>query len=729
MRAGVCAGIAIMVLLSVQFIRYTIKFPDPRALSINEAGPIVRILARDGSVLAERGERNAFIKFDQMPRHLVNAVVATEDRRFYDHWGLDPSGLLRAALANLRAGRTVQGGSTLTQQLAKNLFLSTERTLSRKLDELVLSLWLELRLTKRDILELYLNRVYFGGGAYGVEAAARRYFNKPARSVTVAEAAVIAGLLKAPSKYSPLTNPGYARARARIVLQAMQAAGFLSPGAHAAAKRHSVRFADPNAGRKTTGLEYAVDYVLDHLPPIASVGRREVIVETTIDAALQKQAQSTVARVLAARGKTDNVDQAAMAVIDTSGGLRALVGGRSFAESQFNRATKSRRQPGSAFKPLVYLAALEHGMTPQTLVSDAPIEINGWSPRNDDGRYRGPITIAQALARSVNTIAVRLQQEVGGQAIEAVASRLGIRSKLRPDASMALGTSEVGLLELVGAYGVFAAGGQAIAPYAISRIRLDDGQIIYEHRTTPGQTVVAPTTVGDMNTMLNGAVVFGTGRRAALHRHQVAGKTGTTQDFRDAWFVGYTSHLVGGVWFGNDDGSPMKRVTGGGLPAEVWRDVMAPAHADLPPRTLPGIDPEQEAQPAIGPMRLREDRNTQPTTAAAARASPAVVVPPLLPRRASARQHTVAKPRDIAKQPGHALTRPAPKPAKPFHRMPSEPIDADLFARALAPEPPVAAAADTASATAAKTQRLDYGRLREALTSGAEPRMGLGANR
>ncbi len=729
LMAGSFLVIVFMAMLSIQFIRYTIKFPDPRALSINEAGPIVRILARDGSQLAVRGEKNAFIKLDMMPRHLVNAVVSVEDRRFHTHLGLDPSGLLRAAFANLRAGRTVQGGSTLTQQLAKNLFLTTERTYARKLDELVLALWLELRLAKRDILELYLNRVYFGGGAYGVEAAARRYFDKPARSVTVAEAAVIAGLLKAPSKYSPFTNPGYARARARIVLQAMQEAGYLSPGAHAAAVRHSVRFADPDADRQSTGLEYAVDYVLDRLPPISSVGRREVVVETTIDANLQKQAQAAIARTLANRGKKDNVDQAAMTVIDTQGGIRVLVGGRSFAESQFDRAVKSRRQPGSAFKPVVYLAALEHGMNPNSVISDAPIDIEGWSPRNDDGRYRGPITLAQALARSVNTVAVRLQQEVGGAAVEAAARRLGIQSKLRPDASMALGTSEVGLLELVSAYGVFAAGGRAIEPHVISRIRFDNGQSIFERQPRDPKIIVARSAVSEMNAMLNGAVVFGTGRRAALPRHQVAGKTGTTQDFRDAWFIGYSAHLVAGVWFGNDDGKSMNNVTGSGLPAQVWHDIMASAHAQLSPQTLPALDPPREAE---------QPSPATPATAASITsiARPLAFVPPL-PRRIEARPSAAVPSASPAARPTssvRASVRPrltpanakTTKPAPPaISRLPAEPIDPALFARALEPDRPIAA--NTAPALADHTsQGLNVGRIREALGQPAANRMGLG---
>jgi penicillin-binding protein 1A len=715
------SSIALMVLISVQLIRYTIQFPDPRALTVSEAGPTVRVLGRDGSVIAERGERNDFLALDRMPRHLVNAVVAIEDRRFFAHSGLDPSGMARAFFANLRAGRSVQGGSTITQQLAKNLFLSTDKTLARKLEELVLAVWLELRLTKRQILELYLNRVYFGGGAYGVEAAARRFFDKPARAVTVAEAAVIAGLLKAPSKFSPFANPGHARARARVVLRSMRAAGLLSPVAEATAVRQSVRFADPEAGKAASGLEYAIDYVLDRLPPIASVGRREIVVETTIDPRLQKVAQAAVEDLLAKEGKSSSVGQAALVVLDTSGGIRALVGGRSFAESQFNRAVKARRQPGSVFKPLVYLTAIEQGVSGDAVIADQPIDIGGWSPRNEDGRYRGPITLRTAMAHSINTVAVRLQEEVGVQRVVSVASRLGIGSKLRPDPSLALGTSEVGLLELTGAYGVLAAGGAAVEPHAIARVRVGDGPMLYERPRSGPRMIVAPDVVGTMNTLLNAVVVSGTGRRAALPRHQAAGKTGTSQDFRDAWFVGYTAHLAGGVWLGNDDGTPMNRVAGGGLPAELWRTVMAAAHERLAPASLPAIDPTRPETPAP-PVSAPAGKPALAATSRTRGSSPQKEAPP----RAKS-------------DPVSAAAKPLPRDSRPAPvKLPAESIDPALFEQALAAEPNAPAPARAASAVAGaavdekRTPVLDIGRIRDALggfSAGRDPRMGLGMGR
>ena len=689
------------ILVSFQLIRYTIRFPNPRALTVNAPGPAVRVLARDGSIIAERGDRNDFMPLDRLPRHLVDAVIAIEDRRFFSHLGVDPAGLLRAMLANLRAGRTAQGGSTLTQQLAKNLFLSTERTLSRKLEEAVLALWLEIRMSKREILEIYLNRVYFGGGAYGVEAAAQRFFGKSARSVNVAEAAVIAGLLKAPSRYSPFANPGYARARARVVIQAMLNARLISPSSAAAAARQSVHFAAPEVDRQPTGLEYAVDYVLDRMPPLASVSKRIVVVETTIDPDVQRRAQTVVTEALAQEGISARAGQAAVVVLDTSGGIRALVGGRSFAESQFNRAVKARRQPGSAFKPFVYIAALENGLWPDTPVVDAPIEIGDWSPRNDDGRYRGPITLMQALAHSVNTVAVRLQQQIGSEKVANVAQRLGITSPLRPDASLALGTSEVGLLELCGAYGTLAAGGLAVDPFVVSRIRTVEGDVLYERPEPRPRLLVAPDTIGAINTMLNAAVVSGTGRRAAFPRHQTAGKTGTTQDFRDAWFVGYTAHLVAGVWLGNDDGSPMDHVTGGNLPARIWRGVMETAHASLTPRSLPAIGAS-----VLDPTRAPEPIERQPVK----RRSPAIATAVASPRverleRASA-DHEAA-PRSLSARPSReayaagqkavaAKAEPRSTPATPRKstlvrkapgemgpRMPADPIDPEFFIKAM----------------------------------------------
>lgn len=608
--SAVAAGAGGLCWLGAMLVYYTIVFPDPQSVRTRENTPIIRILARDGTVLSERGTAHDFMPIDLLPAHVTGAVVATEDRRFYEHWGVDPAGLARAMLANLRAGRFVQGGSTITQQLAKNLFLSPERTMARKLDELALSIWLEVRLTKREILELYLNRVYFGGGAYGIEAAARRYYDKSARALNIAEAALLAGLLKAPSKYAPTASPRAAIARQRVVLRRMLDAGLLSSSEHAAALRQPIRFADPNETRSApTGFEYAVDLALDHLPPVLGSDFRELIVETTIDSRLQRLANQQVERVLAGRGKAMRASQAALVSIDNDGGIRALVGGRSYPASQFNRATKARRQPGSVFKPFVYLAALEAGMTPDTITYDLPLTIGNWSPRNDNGTNVGALTLRQALSQSVNTVAVRLATEIGLPKVAEVAHRLGVQSTLREDPSLALGTSELTLMELVGAYGVLASGGRDVRPHIIRRVLLSSGRVLFAYAENERRQLLAPRTVGAINDMLNAALVAGTGRRAAIPRHPAAGKTGTTQDYRDAWFVGYTAHLATGVWVGNDDDSPMARVMGGNLPAEIWRAVMLDAHQGRTPMALPGTT---FVGPAAAPDEVPLARTLEP---------------------------------------------------------------------------------------------------------------------
>jgi|EndMetStandDraft_8_1072994.scaffolds.fasta_scaffold14063_1 penicillin-binding protein 1A len=596
--APIYLGIPAFIGIACAFVYYTTAIPNPKTLRQKERPPIVRILARDGAVLAERGSGEAYAPIDTIPQHLLDALVATEDRRFYEHWGVDPVGLARAAFANLRVGRFAQGGSTLTQQLAKNLFLSPKRTLSRKLEELILALWLEVRLSKRDILEIYLNRVYFGSGAYGVETAAQRFFGKPARDLTLGESAVLAGLLKAPSKFSPASNPALARARARSVLSRMVEAGVLNTVEEEAAARLPIRFADSLQQREPSGVEYAVDAVLERLPSLASAEGRELIVETTIDARLQRRAQAIVHDLMAGEGRTVDASQAGLALLDMQGGMRVLVGGRSYVDSQFNRALKAKRQPGSAFKTFVYLAALESGMRPDSIVQDLPILGAGWSPRNEGGNYRGNVTLRDALALSMNAAAARINMTVGPRRTAAVARRLGIHSELREEASLALGTSEVTLIEMTSAYGVLANGGREVAPHIINRVRTGSGRVIYERPQETAKVLVAPQQVGAMNDMLNAALVTGTGKRAALPRHPAAGKTGTSQDFRDAWFVGYTAHFVAGVWVGNDDGRSMNRVMGGNFPARLWREVMLLAHEGVPARALPGT------APTSGPIAL-----------------------------------------------------------------------------------------------------------------------------
>ncbi|MFN3869713.1 MAG: PBP1A family penicillin-binding protein, partial [Hyphomicrobiaceae bacterium] len=598
--------------IGIMLIHYTTEFPNPLAVRAKERTPVIRIMARDGSLIADRGTVHAFMPIDMLPEHVINAVVATEDRRFFSHWGIDPAGMTRAAFANLRAGRFVQGGSTLTQQLAKNLFLSSDRTMSRKFDELALALWLEVRLSKREILELYLNRVYFGAGAYGIEAAAQRYFDKSARALTLAEAALVAGLLKAPSRYAPTASVQLARQRGVSVLEKMHDAGFISQADLAKAKRQKVQFAELKQNRVITGYEHLIDLVLEKLPPVLGDGQDELIVETTIDPSLQKLANEVVASSIDKRGKAMGASQAALVAIDRNGGIRALVGGRSYEESQFNRVTRAKRQPGSVFKPVVYLTALEKGLTPETITYDLPLSIDGWSPKNDNGDHVGALTLRQALAQSINTVAVRLNMDVGIASVADTARRLGIRSELRHDPSIALGTSEVTLLELTGAYGVLASGGLAIEPHVIRRVRVNSGRVLYARAHTDHGRVVSEEIAGSMNDMLNAALVAGTGRRAALPRHPAAGKTGTTQDYRDAWFIGYTAHMTLGIWMGNDDGSPMRKVMGGNLPAEMWRELMLEVHKGLEPRALPGTSPLQRNRSDDPPIASTQEREVLP---------------------------------------------------------------------------------------------------------------------
>lgn len=676
-------GAAVSVpLLAFLMVYYTVSFPHPLAMRAKERAPVIRILARDGAVLAERGVAHDYMPLDLLPRHVVGAVVAIEDRRFFEHTGLDPWGFARAVFANLRAGRLAQGGSTLTQQLAKNLFLSSERTFSRKIEELALALWLELRLSKSDILELYLNRVYFGAGAYGIEAASQRYFDKSARALSVSEAALIAGLLKAPSKFSPLVSPELATSRGRVVLAKMAETGFITQAQYERALSDRIKFAKAEQGKDPQkGVEYVVDLVLENLPPIIGSGHGEIVVETTLDATLQKQASDILARALARQGEQLGVSQAALVLLDTDGGIRALVGGRDYAASQFNRATKARRQPGSSFKPFVYLAALERGMRPETVTYDLPLSIDGWAPRNDNGEFVGQISLRQALAQSVNTVAVRLNQDVGRGATAAMARRLGIKSDLRNDPTLALGTSEVSLLELTGAYSVLSNGGTSVTPHAIRRVRMSSGRVIFAREGGTAAQLVEPLIAGELSSMLNTAMMSGTGRRAAIAGHPAAGKTGTSQEFRDAWFIGYTAHLTAGVWIGNDDGKPMKRAVGGGLPAEIWREVMTAAHTGKAPLALPGTT--YTPQPALDTIAARPAEHEALPWAGTPAPAPAVQQAQTAPAPQASRT-AVPQPRSERQ----AAVKSAPKPAGKHKQTdadyPADRISEDFIARALA---------------------------------------------
>ncbi len=584
-RFSLLAAIWGGIVLGAAIVYFIASVPDPVIAALDDRPPNVTILAEDGTVLAERGLRRGHVRLDTLPPYLVQAVLSTEDRRFYAHFGIDPLGLIRASFRNASAGSVVEGGSTITQQLAKNLFLSPKRTIARKLEEVIYAIWLEQRFSKDEILELYLNRVYFGGGTYGIEAASRRYFGKSSRFVTLSQAALLAGLLKAPSRYAPTRSVKAASERTDEVLENMVQAGFLSPEQARIASQQPLRL---SARGDDTGYPYPVDFVAELLPEFVGQQNGDLIVETTIDAGLQRVSQQALRHLLDEEGDDLNAGEGAVVVLDPMGGVKALVGGRSYSTSPFDRALKSLRQPGSAFKPFVYLAALENGYTPDSRAYDGPTTVAGWSPRNYTGVYQGEISLRDALAQSINTVAARLAAEVGPWRVVRTARRLGIQSRLHNNPSIALGTAEVSLLELTGAYTPFANGGQGVLPHIITRVRDGDGKVLYERqRSTIGQ-VVALQYVAGMNDMMYAVVARGTGKQASIEGQVVAGKTGTTQSYRDAWFIGYTAHYVGGVWIGNDNGTRMKKVTGGTLPAKLWHEIMAYAHRDKTPLALPG---------------------------------------------------------------------------------------------------------------------------------------------
>ena len=568
---------------------YGWDLPDIARLETPERRPAITLTTADGSVFARFGDHHGGkVAFRDLPPHLVQAVIATEDRRFFRHGGFDPWAVIRAMVANIRAGAIRQGGSTLTQQLAKNLFLTPRRNMRRKVQELLAALWLEARFTKQQIFAIYANRVYLGAGIHGMEAAARRYFNKSIRKVTLHEAALLAGLLKAPSRYSPLRNPGNAKSRAEQVLNKMVAAGYLSAADAAAAPRRS--FARVRS--RATSARYFADWIMERVAGFVGDGAGDLVITTTLDSRLQKLARATLTARLKRDGKRQGVSQGALIAMSPAGALRAMSGGRGYRESQFNRATQALRQPGSAFKLFVYLAGLEAGLTAESRLVDRPVDVNGWKPRNYSGRFGGETTLGDAFARSLNTIAVQVSEHAGRSKVISAARRLGVTAKLKSHPSLALGASEVTLIELTAAYAVIANQGTAAWPYGITEIRDSTGSVVYRRGGSGGGRVVDRRHVAALNRMLQKTVAQGTGRRARIGR-RAAGKTGTSQDWRDAWFIGYTADLVTGIWVGNDDGSPMKKVTGGGMPATIWRGFMAEAHRGMKAGSMPRPKPER----------------------------------------------------------------------------------------------------------------------------------------
>ncbi len=568
-----------LALIAAGFVGYYgHDLPDTDRLAAPVTPRSVSVLAADGSEIANYGEMwGELVPVSEMAPALPQAVLAIEDRRFFEHGGVDAFGVIRAAWRNAVEGRLAEGGSTISQQLAKLVFLSPERSVKRKIQEAMLAFWLERTFSKEEILTIYMNRAYFGAGAYGVDAAARRYFGRTARDVTLPQAAMIAGLLKAPSRYSPAGDPERAKARARVVLDAMVDAGFLEKR-HAADARGALERLKPFRVNAHQPGHFA-DWVLEQFPGFVGEGHGTVRVRTTLRPALQKAAETAVAETLRKAGKARRIGEAALVALDPEGAVVAMVGGRDYRKSQFNRATQARRQPGSAFKTVVYLAAVEAGIAPDDRVEDAPITLAGWSPRNYDGKFRGLVTVREAFAYSINTVAVRMSQKAGVKRIRATAQRLGIESDLPADASLSLGTGEVTLIELTAAYTALANGGIRVLPHGIAEIRDRSGQLLYGRSGSGAGRVIGGGALAVMRDLLSAAVAEGTGRNAALAGPHGPGygKTGTSQRFRDAWFVGWAGDLTVGVWLGNDDGEAMDGVTGAGAPAELWRDFMESA--------------------------------------------------------------------------------------------------------------------------------------------------------
>jgi penicillin-binding protein 1A len=565
---------------------YAYDLPDIDKLQTPMRRPSLILQADDGSTVASYGDLYAGpVGFNEVPPYLVQAIVATEDRRFFEHPGIDIVGILRAAVADLRAGAIREGASTITQQLAKNLFLTPERSIRRKVQEMLLAFWLEAKFNKEQLFTIYMNRVYLGAGTYGVEAASRRYFGKSARDVSLREAAVLAGLLKAPTRYSPARDPAAAARRADQVLANMVDAGYINVADARAARAEPLITHGASLGAEA---RYFSDWVLDRATDFVSRAGHDLVLRSTLDPALQRIAERRLTEVLAREGPKAHASQAALVAMTPDGAVRAMVGGADYGRSQFNRATQALRQPGSAFKLFVYLAALEAGMTPDSTVADVPISIHGWRPKDFEGRYRGTVTLRTALAESLNTPAVQLAQRVGIDRVIAAARRLGITTRLPANLSLALGSGEVTLLELTSAYAALADNGNPVWPHAIVQIRDRSGKVLYHRQGSGAAPAIAPRVLAELNSMLSDVVAEGTGRAARLPGRAVAGKTGTSQYFRAAWFIGYTPELIVGVWVGNDESSPMRRVTGGGLPAHIWHAFMADALRGTPVKMTSG---------------------------------------------------------------------------------------------------------------------------------------------
>ena len=569
--------------------------PELPSLPPIKRDPQVTYLDRSGAVLGVRGGRYAPpVNLDRLPAYVPAAFVSIEDRRFYEHTGFDPMGIARAIVTDLSSGAR-QGASTITQQLARNLYLSADQTVERKAREIVYAVQLERTYSKKQILALYLSRVYFGGGAYGLEAASQRYFNKPAARLTIREAATLAGALKSPTNYNPADNPEASSQRSKLVLAAMLETGAISRADHAKALAQTVKVAKT---APTAAAQYFIDWLDGQTRQIVGAPKQDLVVETTLDLPMETAAGAALRKTVTAHEK-QGIDQAALVAVDGAGRVRAMVGGGDYAKGPYNRAIDAHRQAGSAWKPFVYLAALEAGRTPETMVTDEPVTINGWSPRNYEPQFLGPLSLEQALAHSINTVAARLADEVGRPNVAAAAHRTGIVSVVNTDPAMALGTTLVTPLEMTQAYAAFSNGGDRVAAYGLERIRTAGGQVLYQRKPAVLAPAINNPPLSELNQMLRTVMVSGTGTRAAVPGYDLAGKTGTTSDYKDAWFCGFTGGFASCVWMGRDDAKPMVRVSGAGAPSEAWHGFMASALKRVPVRAIPAGRPPPPPPPPV----------------------------------------------------------------------------------------------------------------------------------
>jgi penicillin-binding protein 1A len=621
-------GIWGLIALVAIFAVFATDLPDTSKIFNVSRQPSVSYLDRSGGQIAVRGSQySPPVNLDELPPFVPAAFVAIEDQRFFHHFGFDPVGIARSVVADLRAGHVVQGASTITQQLARNLFLTPDQTPKRKIQELILAVWLETKFSKKQILSLYLNRVYFGEGAYGIEAASQRYFNKPAAKLTLGEAALLAGLMKGPTRYSPVSATERAERRATIVLDRMVETKAITPDQRDQAFAQPVRVSATLANQNA---QYFVDWVDQEVRSLVGQPQEDLVVETTLDLPLQQNAERAVTDVLLRDGASRGVQQAALVAVDGEGRIRAYVGGADYVASQYDRASLAERQAGSSFKPFVYLTAMESGHTPSEGVVDEPVTIGNWQPRNYTGKYLGPITLQTALAQSINTVAARLANQVGTAKVAATAHRLGIVSPIQTGPSMALGAVEVTPIEMAQAYAAFSNGGLATRAYGIERIRTASGRVLYDRNlaAAPRTPVIGQPALSYMIQMMRAVISDGTGTRAQIGGHDLAGKTGTTSDYRDAWFIGYTGGFTAAVWTGRDDNTPMRKVTGGSSPAEIWRAFMAASLPRLGVTAIPGASPPGGSGDLIGDI-LDQSATRQPEPAAPApQAAPRAIEPP-----------------------------------------------------------------------------------------------------